>query len=179
MKFLGTAGQFVAEAGEVLLANRTRSALTIVGLVVGVAAVIAIEIAGAGMAGAVTGILGSLSDQSFFVFPDARQADPGRASVPLSALPRLVQRFPQIVAAIPAEDVERLVSAGNARARLQIGADTNVAYATVPLVYGRQISAADVASGAHVAVLTHDAYAHLFPPGDDPVGASIRIGDAR
>jgi ABC-type antimicrobial peptide transport system permease subunit len=72
---LAQIGPFFAEAFGVLLGNRTRSLLTILGLIIGVAAVIAIQILGKGMSGAVGGVLGSLNDRSFYVFPNTRQAD--------------------------------------------------------------------------------------------------------
>ena len=65
---LKLAWPFFAEAVGVLLGNRTRTFLTILGLIVGVAAVITIQILGKGMAGAVTGVLGSLNDRSFSSF---------------------------------------------------------------------------------------------------------------
>ena len=63
-------GQYFAEAFAVLAANRVRSLLTVTGLIIGVTAVIAIQVLGAGMAGAVGGLLGGLSDRTFIVFPN-------------------------------------------------------------------------------------------------------------
>ncbi len=59
---------YLEEAWRILLANRLRSALTMLGLIIGVGAVIAIQIMGATMAVAVNGLLGPLSDRSFFIF---------------------------------------------------------------------------------------------------------------
>jgi uncharacterized membrane protein YuzA (DUF378 family) len=45
-------GPFFSEALAVLLGNKTRSLLTVLGLIIGVAAVISIQILGKGMSGA-------------------------------------------------------------------------------------------------------------------------------
>ncbi|HMD03585.1 MAG TPA: ABC transporter permease, partial [Candidatus Baltobacteraceae bacterium] len=68
-------GQFFGEAFSVLAGNKMRTFLTILGLIIGVAAVIAIQILGKGMSGAVSGVLGSLNDRSFILFPSQQQGD--------------------------------------------------------------------------------------------------------
>jgi ABC-type antimicrobial peptide transport system permease subunit len=173
------AGPFFAEAFGVLMGNRTRSILTITGLIIGVAAVIAIQILGKGMAGAVTGVLSTLNDQSFFVFPNSRQGDFLKASIKYRDIERTKDLFPNIVVAVPAGSVDRLMSSGHARARLALSSDSDVAFATLPLVYGRSLSRDDVASSAHVCILTDNAYKRLFPAGGDPVGSSLRVAERR
>jgi putative ABC transport system permease protein len=176
---IGQIGPFFAEAFGVLIANRTRSILTITGLIIGVAAVIAIQILGKGLSGAVNGVLGSINDRSFYVFPNARQADFSKAEIKYKDLQRTRQLFPNIVSAIPADSVKRLMTAGHHRARLALTADSDVSFAVVPLVYGRSLSRADVDTSAHVCVLTNNAYTRLFPDGGDPVGESLRVAERR
>ncbi len=172
-------GPYFAEALGVLLGNRTRTFLTILGLIVGVAAVIAIQILGSGMSGAVTGVLGSLSDRSFFLFPNARQADFTQAAFTVKEMDAARDAVPNVLVAMPAGNVNLYATVGHAHARLGVSADSDIAFATVPLAYGRDLSAADVASAAHVCVLTHAAYEKLFPNGGDPVAQHVRIGDRR
>ncbi len=170
---------FFSEAFGVLLADRTRTFLTILGLIVGVAAVIAIQILGRGMSGAVTGVLGSLSDRSFFLFPNARQADFSEAAFTVKDIERAKAAVPNVLVALPAGNVAAYASAGHAHARLGVSADSDIAFAAVPLVYGRDLAHADVASAAHVCVLAQDAYVKLFPGGGDVTGRRIRIGERR
>jgi putative ABC transport system permease protein len=172
-------GAFFSEAMGVLLGNKTRSLLTILGLIIGVAAVIAIQILGKGMSGAVTGVLGTLNDQSFYVFPNARQSDVLKASIKYGDIDRTKELFPNIIVALPAGSVDRLMSAGHARARLALSSDSDVSFATVPLRFGRNISHDDVATSAHVCVLGDGAYVRLFKGGGDPVGTSLRVGERR
>jgi putative ABC transport system permease protein len=172
-------GAFFAEALGVLLGNRTRSLLTVLGLIIGVAAVIAIQILGKGMSGAVSGVLGTLNDQSFYVFPNARQADILKAAIKYRDIERTTTLFPNVLVALPAGSVNRLMSAGHHHARLSLSADSDVSFATVPLAFGRSLTHDDVRTSAHVCVLTDNAYEHLFPEGGDPVGSSLRVAERR
>lgn len=172
-------GPFFSEALGVLLGNRTRTFLTILGLIVGVAAVIAIQILGKGMSGAVTGVLGSLNDRSFFLFPNARQANFTQSVITVKDLSAVRAAVPNVLVALPAGNVTVYATAGHAHGRFGVSADSDVAFAAVPLVYGRDLSSSDVRSAAHVCVLTHDAYEKLFPNGGDPVSKRVRVGDRR
>jgi putative ABC transport system permease protein len=169
----------VAEALRVLREHRLRSALTVVGLVIGVAAVIAILTLGRGMAGAVTGLLGGLSDRAFTIFPNAFQAESSRAALHASDIEKIKRMVPNIAAAVPAGGVARVVRIGHRRARLQLAGETAVRFTATPFAYGRAISQADVDTDAHVCVLSDRAYKRLFPLGGDPDGTSLRIGDRR
>jgi putative ABC transport system permease protein len=170
---------FFAEACGVLSGNKMRSFLTVLGLIIGVAAVIAIQILGKGMSGAVGGVLGSLNDHSFFLFPNSRQADFTKASITYKDIERTKELFPNIVAAIPAGNVERLVTSGHEHARLGITADSDISFAAVPFIFGRDLSREEVDDSAHVCVITNDAWKRLFPDGRDPVGESLRVGERR
>jgi ABC-type antimicrobial peptide transport system permease subunit len=176
---IGQVGQFFAEALGVLAGNKTRSLLTVLGLIIGVAAVISIQILGHGMSGAVSGVLGSLNDKSFYVFPNSRQADFLKAAIKERDIQRAKELFPNILVAMPAGGVQRRVSAGHMHARLTLSSDSDISFATVPLVHGRGLNADEIASSAHVAVLTNNAYTRLYPQGGDPVGTSIRIAERR
>ena len=61
-------GQAIIEAMESLGANKTRSALTILGIVIGVAAVIAMLAVGAGAQNAITGSISGIGTNLLFVF---------------------------------------------------------------------------------------------------------------
>jgi len=176
---LAQIGPFFSEAFGVLLGNRTRSLLTILGLIIGVAAVIAIQILGKGMSGAVGGVLGSLNDRSFYVFPNTRQADVLKASFDYRDIEKTKSLFPNIIAAVPAGGVQRLVSVGHDHARLTISADSDITFAAVPLIFGRNLAHDDIESSAHVCVLTNNAYTRLFPDGGDPTGQSVRVAERR
>jgi putative ABC transport system permease protein len=172
-------GAYFSEAFAVLLANRVRSILTALGLVIGVTAVIAIQVLGAGMSGAVGGVLGSLSDRRFFVVPNQRQADFTRAAIRLDDLERMRFDVPNVIAAIPGGQTTRDVHVGHIHARIGIGAQADERFATnTPIAYGRKLTIDDIAQARHVCVVSGEAAKKLHLVGDQ-TGKSLRVGDRR
>ncbi len=169
---------YFEEAWRVLAANPVRSILTILGLIIGVGAVVAIQVLGTSMAGAVNGALGSFADNTFIVFPNATQRNAQQAAIHLTDLPAL-REIPGIVDALPLGQFQDLVRAGHSRARESIGAEGAIPFNNLPLLYGRRINDQDVALGTDVSVLPNDAYKKLFPDGGDPTGQSIYVGARR
>jgi putative ABC transport system permease protein len=170
---------YFVEAITVLAANRVRTILTALGLVIGVTAVIAIQVLGAGMAGAVTGILGAVSDRTFVVLPNQQQTDFTRAAIRLVDLQRAKDEVPNIVDAIPAGGQSLRAAYGHVNRRVSLGAGADERFATAtPIRYGHKLSADDIAAGRHVCVLSDRAYTKFGITGD-PTGASLRVGDQR
>jgi ABC-type antimicrobial peptide transport system permease subunit len=170
---------YLEEALRVLFANKIRSFLTVIGLIIGVAAVIAIQVLGKGMAGAVSGTLGSLNDNSFIVFPNGTQGDFRKAAIRLSDLADVKRTVPGIVEAIPAGGTRELVHVGHEVHRLVIHGDSINRFSNQPLAEGRTFTQDDIDSEATVTVLSDNAYKKLFPPGEDALGKSVYAGDAR
>ncbi len=169
---------YLREAMIVLLANRTRTILTLTGLIIGVMAVISIQVMGAGMAGAVTGILGGFSDRSFLVFPNQRQANVARAALRLADIQRVEAAVPNIIEAQPFGNLNRRITIGEAHARLNIAPESDSRYFTLAVRSGHAFTPAEVASGAHNCLVTADA-ADKLKIGDDAIGKSLRLGDRR
>lgn len=167
------------EALRVLLANKLRSLLTITGLIIGVGAVIAIQVLGASMAGAVNGALGALADNSFVIFPNSRQRDASKASIRLSDLAAIQQSVPGILSARPLGISSQLARVGHVLARFTISPEGAPPFSNLPIVYGRNLNSDDVAGATNVCVLSNDAYLKLFPDGGDPTGQSLYAGSHR
>ena len=171
--------QYFSEAFSVLAGNRVRTLLTAIGLVIGVMAVIAIQVLGAGMAGAVTGVLSALSDQTFFVAPNQQQTDFTRAAIRLSDLQRAKNEVPNVVEAIPAGGQNLRARYGHVGRRVSVGASAEEKYAAaVPLQYGRKFDPDDVRLARHVCILS-DKAAEKFKIAGDPTGGSLRVGEHR
>ncbi|HEX3464191.1 MAG TPA: ABC transporter permease [Candidatus Elarobacter sp.] len=171
--------QYFGEAFSVLLANRVRSILTILGLIIGVTAVIAIQVLGAGMAGAVSGLLGGISDRTFIVVPNQQQADFTRAAIRLTDLRRAKDEVPNVIDAIPAAGQRLVASYGHAHRRVTAGAGPDERFATsTPIRYGRKFDQDDIALARAVCVISDAGYRKLGMTGD-PTGGSVRIGDRR
>jgi putative ABC transport system permease protein len=172
---------YLSEALTVLFANRVRSLLTALGLVIGVVAVIAIQTLGAGLAGATNGILGSFNDRSFFVFPDGSRnpTEFAAAQISLADLAALRRSLPSIDEAVANAPVARFGHIGHDRARLTISAEAADHFNGATLAEGRSIEAADVDAHSAVGVLSAAAAKKLLAPGEDALGRELRLGDRR
>lgn len=169
---------YIVEAWQVLLANRMRSMLTIIGLVVGVAAIISIQIAAQSMSGAVGGIFKGMNTSLFFVFPKTQGGDLERAEFHQKDL-ALVTALPGVKTAIPYQQTNTMVRAGHRNVLLHFGGESADRFSTAPILRGRIIDTDDVTSSANVCVLSHHAYNRLFPDGGDVLGRSVFVGDRR
>lgn len=164
---------------DALRANRLRSLLTMIGVVIGVAAVVVLVAIGGGAKQLVTSEVEGLGSNIVFVAPGKFQlgTSPAVSRLQLSDadyLDRVLGR-PDAVAV-------SLASAENLRA------GTNTFYATVqgttanvidvfdrPVAEGRYVSKADIATARRVIVLGPDAANALFP-GADPIGRQVDMG---
>jgi putative ABC transport system permease protein len=170
---------YFEEALRVLVANKMRTFLTTIGLIIGVFAVISIEVLGHSMAGSISETLGVLADDSFVVFPGSFQNNFARAAIRLSDLSDIVQTVPNVATAVPVGGQNELVRYGHNVGRFVVSADANPPFANLPLAYGTYLSDDDIANASDVAVISWRAYQRLFPDGGDPTGRSIYAGTHR
>jgi putative ABC transport system permease protein len=171
--------QYWFEAISVLAANRTRTVLTAIGLIIGVMAVISIQVLGVGMAGAVNGVLSVFNDNTFFVFPNQQQTSFTRAAIKLSDLKRAKDEVPNVVDAIPAGGQSLRARYGHKTRRITLGAGTTERFAaTTPIRFGRKLSVDDIVQARHVAVISQQA-AEKFSIVGDVTGTSVRVGEHR
>ena len=172
---------YILEAAAVLVANRMRSILTMIGLIVGVAAIVAIQVAAAGMAGAVGGIIKGMNANTFYVFPKTTQGNNVRAGLHTSDL-TLLETIPGVETAIPWSGSRTMVDAGHNRVRLKFGGESDKRFSTAPVVAGHALDPQDIASAASVCVISNNAFDRLFGGGSDPasvLGHSIYVGAKR
>ncbi|GAC1391457.1 MAG: ABC transporter permease [Vulcanimicrobiaceae bacterium] len=167
------------EALRVLLANKIRTLLTITGLIIGVGAVIAIQVLGDGMSGAVEGLFGGLTDNSFIVQPNPQQADFRKAAFHLRDLVEIQRTVPNILEAVPLAFMRQVVRAGHAHSPGSISTASSKAFAAKPFLYGRNFTDDAVSEQAAVCVLSFKIYEKLYPGGGDPTGESIHLGNRR
>ncbi len=173
------------ETGEALSANKARSSLTILGIVIGIASVISMVAIGQGAQNAVTSSIQSLGANLIQVMPGATRGvgftvNQGRGSAKTLTnddVDAILQNVPY-VAAISAELSGRYqVTAPGTNTNTQIIGAT-VAYPTVrnvSVAEGVFISDNHLYSFAKVAVLGPTARDDLFGEGADAIGKTIRI----
>jgi putative ABC transport system permease protein len=169
---------YVEEAMRVLLGNKARSILTMLGLIIGVGAVVAIQTLGSSMAGAINGSLGNLADNTFFIFPSATQANYQRALIKMSDLAPL-SGLPNVTVVMPLTGSNDLIRHGHRQARYFITGDAATPFNNADLQAGRRISEDDIRHQQSVAVITDKAYHKLFAPGENAIGATLYVGPHR
>jgi len=170
---------YLDEAVRVLLANKARTFLTIIGLIIGVFAVISIEVLGHSMAGSIDESLGALADNSFIVFPGSFQGDFQKAAMRREDLEAIVQDVPNVTSAVPLGGRRILMRHGHNIGNLQLFSDSSDPFAKQPLAFGRNLSAQDISDTAQVCVINWKTYQRLFPEGGDPTGESLYAGPYR
>jgi putative ABC transport system permease protein len=174
--------QNVRSALRALLANKLRSALTMLGIVIGVGAVVALLSIGTGAQASITNRIQGIGANLITVFSGTRnQAAPsgagGGATAPLTYEEALQLRgLPGVEAVAPQVQSRQPIKNSNKQANVQVVGVTPE-YAIVhpdQLDHGRFIATNDVSAKSRVAVVGSQVVTDLFG-GLDPVGKQIKI----
>ena len=160
--------------------NVLRSALTMLGMVIGVGAVIALVSVGQGATAKVTSDIGKMGNNLLMVFPGSGHRRQGMATQAaaftlddVSALAAL----PGVAAAAPTGSASKLVVFGNENTSSSI-TGTTPDYLTIrdyALESGRVFSEADITGGNPVCIVDATTRTNMFADAD-PIGESIRVG---
>ena len=174
----------VRVAFDGLLANKMRSALTMLGVIIGVGAVIALMSIGEGAQASITEQINSVGSNLIFVSAGARHMGPvqeagGSASLTYEdaqaiADPRSV---PDAIAVAPEFGQNTQVIFGNENVNVSVTGVTpeyQLAYNGLEMASGRFIEDRDVDGRGSVAVLGHQSAIDLFG-NFDPVGQKIKV----
>jgi len=169
-----------------LVANKLRAILTMLGIIIGVAAVITLISVGEGVQQVVVAEFEGLGNNLLFVIPgqpDANQFMPGSTQAELT--PDDYQTLadplntPDLVRVAPLYERPAIVTRGGEETRTTITGTTPdfTAIRDFYPVLGDFFSDQDVTSAARVAVLGQSVYEQLFPDGELPLGQTIRINN--
>ena len=169
-----------------LASNKLRALLTMLGIIIGVAAVITLLSVGKGVESFVVGEFENLGNNLLFVFPG--QLEPGHGR-PRSGGTGLTNddvialsdsfRTPDVLAVVPEYDRLATVTRGRYESRTTI-AGTTPNYPAVRNFYplaGNFFSEQDLNGNARVAVLGQSVYEELFPDGEAPINQTIKINN--
>ena len=170
---------YLVEAVLTLAANRLRTLLAILGLVVGVGAVIAIQVLGSATSGAMAGVFQGMSDYTFSLYPNNEQGFNLKSGITLAQVASL-DELPGVREAIPYSRISGTMYLGHDKAQLSlapVGADPE--FYSQPLAFGRLISQSDIDGAARVCVLADNAFEKLSPDGSDVTGQELRAGNLR
>ena len=172
--------QIIFEALDSLIANKMRSGLTMLGIVIGVAAVIAMMAIGAGVQNSITGQIEGIGTNLIFVSSGNQQqdvrnpkpltlADADALADPLAA--------PSVLAVAPSVGTNQEVSAGRESSRISVTGVTP-AYASVAnetVADGEFITQEWLQGRSAVAVIGPDTAERLFGYSVGIIGETIRI----
>jgi len=165
-----------------LLRNRSRSLLTMLGVVIGVAAVIVTVAIGTGARTSVSDQINSLGSNMVIVLPGSLnqggvRTGSGGASSLTAADGMAIAKLPHVSAVSPAANLRaQVVSNGNNWQTTVTGVAPSYTFIrSWPLASGTFISQADTDGSAKVAVLGQTVVANLFPNGQNPLGQSVLI----
>ncbi len=176
--------QNIRSALRALLANKLRSALTMLGIVIGVGAVVALVSIGAGAQASITNRIEGIGANLITVFSGTRnQFTPsgagGGATAPLTyEEAQQLQGLPGVVAVGPQAQSRQSLKVGKTQENVQVVGvvpDYTVIHPD-QLDHGRFISASDISSKARVAVVGSQVVTDLFG-GLDPVGKQVKVNN--
>jgi putative ABC transport system permease protein len=176
----------IRTAFAALAANKLRSSLTMLGIIIGVSAVITLMAVGQGSQKGVTQRIQGLGSNLIFIRPGESQASNVQAAVYGGQALTLVdadayaindpERFPYVEGVAPQVDFEgRLIAGGENMTTTIIGTTPDYPYVRdFYVVRGQFIGDDDITRKGLVAVLGHRVAQTLF--GDsDPIGKSVRL----
>ncbi|MGH2536865.1 MAG: ABC transporter permease [Candidatus Promineifilaceae bacterium] len=169
-----------------LRANKLRAGLTMLGIVIGVAAVISLLSVGQAVEVFVVQEFQGLGNNLLFVFPGRLEPGqgprrPGGAGLTLDDLAAIADplRAPDVALVVPETDRLATVSRAGHEARTNVsGVSADFpAIRNFRPVAGSFFSPQDEAAGARVAVLGQTVYQELFPEGGSPLDQTIKINN--
>jgi putative ABC transport system permease protein len=176
-------------AFRALLANKLRAILTMLGIIIGVGAVITLMSAGTAVQKYVTDQFQSIGSNLLFVVPGRFSSQRGGASAastggkPLTngdaaALADSLQA-PDIAQVAPELAGGAVVTYGRESGTYSISGVTPnyITVRSAEVAFGRFIDQSDESAGSRVAVLGPDVVTDLFPDNALPIGETVRIND--
>jgi putative ABC transport system permease protein len=168
-----------------LSANKARSMLTMLGVIIGVAAVILLVGIGTGVQDEVTGSLEGLGSNLLFVIPGQYSASMETGGPPsryftLDDADMLRQRVEGASAVVPVTQASSTIKAGNRSLRVIVagGNEQGSEVFTSKLADGRHYRRSEVQAASRVIALGYRVASELFP-NQDPIGKQVTLNGQR
>ncbi|HEV3155341.1 MAG TPA: ABC transporter permease [Candidatus Baltobacteraceae bacterium] len=166
--------EYIGEAAAALWRNRTRSILTMLGMIIGTASIIAVFGISRGATSGIAATFSSFGELPIIAAVDSTQDYPAQAQMYYRDATQVRAELGGLADYVfPYDDRKWQVRYGDKRDYEDVQSDGD-RFDTGALSEGRHIDLADVQSAAHVAILTPDVEKALF--GNAPaLGKEIRI----
>jgi putative ABC transport system permease protein len=166
-------------------ANKLRSALTVLGILIGVGAVIVLVAVGNGSSHAIQEQIDRLGTNTLTVFNRAGFGRNSSSAVKLDAKDVTdlndATQAPDVASATPVAGLNAATATNGSRSTTLatfIGSDDRYLSTTNrPVDVGRALTADDIATSARVVVLGRSAVADLYDTGADVINTTIKIND--
>ena len=174
--WLGETRDALVAAWRMMWTNRTRTALTLLGIIIGVASVVVMLAVGEGSKRQVMAQIGAFGSNIMFMngAPATPRAPPGH--IRLSDVQALAE-LPQVKSIMAATSLQAQVRYGNGEMTSTIGG-YSPAFPSIlnwPVAEGSFFDETDMATGAAVAVIGSEVKKKLFADGQDPIGRYILV----
>ena len=163
---------------ESLLAKKTRSILSMLGIIIGVSTVIAVFAIGQGAQDAVNNQFQNLSANSILVMSMRGRGSVSSSKLSIADAKTIIEKATYVDKITAAIQGNSTVTNGSVSGNQSVmGVDENYfGVSNLNLLSGRLLTPDDISSKAKVAVLGSGAVTTFFSDGNDPVGASITVG---
>ncbi len=171
-------------AWEAIGKNKVRSLLTMLGIIIGVAAVIVMIAISAGTEATISDQITSLGSNLIYITSSFSRMGPGVASsggLIYADATAIEEQISGVKGVVVEQDASETVKAGNVSLDSISITGTSPDFLNVRnliVAEGRFYTADDVSNKKKVAVLGYDLALELFPD-DDPIGQSILVGTTR
>ncbi len=170
---------YAREALDAIWLNRARSVLTMLGMIIGTASVIAVLGIGKAASTGITGSLDAFGNPGFYISVDPKQDEPATAQIQYRDVATLqAQNAATLRYVFPNFQRTYHIKASGVDYVGAVDSQQDVVLDTLTLHEGRRIDANDVTTGAHVALVSQALERRLF--GDVPaLGATVRVNGVR
>jgi putative ABC transport system permease protein len=170
---------YAIEALEAIWRHRTRSLLTMLGMIIGTASIIAVLGISKAASGGISETLDSFGDPGISISVDPDQNDPQSAAIQYRDVRIIADALPDEIKHIePSYQRQFALRVGNVSYTTLGVSDSDYHVDSVKLLAGRRISSADLATGARVCDLTHAVADRMFG-GVAALGGVLRVGGSR
>jgi putative ABC transport system permease protein len=170
---------YAIEALEEIWRNRLRSLLTIAGMIVGTASIIAVIGTGRAAQAGIAATLGGFTDNGIFVAVDPQGDDPNASRMQYRDARAIVERNPELIRRVyPFYERSYRVDANGVALDTFVVSGAGDAAQRLPLLRGRWIDGADVAAASHVCLISQDLADRLFRA-YDVIGREVRVRGSR
>ena len=170
--------EYLLAALGTLWANRARSILTMLGIIIGTAAVISIFALGQSASASIGQTLGVFGNQGIFVFPDQSSRRFNAVRITWSDFQNVRSACSRCAKVFPIYDTYYSIRHGHAKDVYELTSDTDYVMDTLAMAEGRRFNGDDVDAARPVCNLYWGSKQKLF--GDGPaLGKYVRIAGRR